>query len=107
LQRRTHPLVNYQPGRRPQPHSRIENVNGICVLEIEAVQGGGGTHAWDSALPHEHVERSESTGEVWCSGGIDAVPDADQATVLDECAQLIARHNTEKLCGGSEAATLV
>ena len=81
-------------------------MNGICVLEIEAVQGGGGTHAWDSALPHEHVERSESTGEVWRRGGIDAIPDADQAAVLDVRAQLIARHDSEKLCGGSEAATL-
>ena len=104
LQRRTHSLVDYQPGRRPQPHSRIENVDGICVLEIEAVQSGGCAHACDGALPHEHVESTESADEIWLRGGIDAVPDADQAAVLDERTQLIARHHGEQILGGRESA---
>ena len=104
LQRRTHSLMDYQTSRRPQPHARIENVNGNCVLEIEAVQGGGRAHACHSALPHEHVESTESTDQVWLRSGVNAVPDANHAAVLDLRAQLIARHHGEQLLSGREAA---
>ena len=103
-QRRAHSLMDYQTSRRPQPHSGIQNVNGNCVLEIEAVQGGGRAHACHSTLPHEHIESAESTDEIWLRGGVDAVPDADQAAVLDLRAQLIARDYSEQLLSGRESA---
>ena len=93
LQRRTHSLVNYQPGRRPQPNSGIENVNGICVLEIEAVSGGGRAHAWDSTLSHEQIKGGQPTVEIRCSSGIYAVPDTNQATLLNLPAQLPSPHH--------------
>jgi len=104
LQRRPHSLMNDQTSRRSQPHARIENVNGSGVLEIEAIQGRSRAHARHSALPHEHVESTESTDEVWLRSGVNAVPDANQAAVIDLCAQLIACHYSEQLPSGREAA---
>jgi hypothetical protein len=97
-------LVHYQTSGWPQPHSRIENVYGNCVFEIEPVQGSCCTHTWDGPLPHEQVEGREATCEVWLGSGVDAVPDADQATLSNLHAQLLSGHNGQQLRRRGEAS---
>jgi hypothetical protein len=82
-------------------------MNGSCVFRVESVQDGGCTHAHNGALPHKDVECGQAAQQIWLLCCVDAVPNSDEAAVLELNVKLLTGHDRQQLRGGSEPANIL